>query len=146
MHFIRNRNMLWKMGNRNRLRTMEQRQNSEQFRPCATTLAQQKVSWPAEAWKEEKLLLMEALLLSWRWQQYVSKAASTLINIFVVYCIWHKFVQVLTNLSQCGRVCRIWTRTKMFMTCNAHDPAVISFFEKHQRDLSRNIVIVWTYL
>jgi hypothetical protein len=52
-----------------------------------------------------------------------------LINIFVVCCIWHKFVRALTNLSQCGRVCRVWTCTKMFVTFNAHDPFVIGFFK-----------------
>ena len=71
-------------------------------------------------------------------------AAYTLLNIFVMCCIWHKFVRAVRNLSQCGRVCRIWTHTKIFVTSNAHDP-VIGFF-KHQRDLRRNIVIVWTYL
>lgn len=50
------------MGDRNRLRASEQGQIS-QFRTSAVTLAWQKGSWCAEAWKEETLLLLDAILL-----------------------------------------------------------------------------------
>lgn len=57
-HFIQKRTLLRGLGERNR----EQGKISE-LRPCADTLGQQKGGWRAGAWKEETLLLLEALLL-----------------------------------------------------------------------------------